>query len=272
MVNTRIRLQIYLIIFISVFLIGVFGISYTERLPLMDAIYFAIVTAATVGYGDISPQTTAGKALTIFLIIGGVGTFLGVIAGFTELLLSRREEKQRRQKLQMVTSMFFSELGSQLLKLIIQLDPDLEQKTEALQKIGSKNSNGVQDIRNHLQNFSYKVVLQEEKLNDILMLIRSKATFLLRLLENPLFLEQDLFGDLLRALFHLRDELTHRPFLKNLPPADCSHLEGDLTRVYRLLVSEWFNSLCHLKKHYPYLYSLALRTNPFNPNATVILE
>jgi voltage-gated potassium channel Kch len=44
----------------------------------VNAIYFSVVTLGTVGYGDITPTTDAGKLFTVFYIIFG----LGVIGGF----------------------------------------------------------------------------------------------------------------------------------------------------------------------------------------------
>jgi hypothetical protein len=41
----------------------------------------------------------------------------------------------------------------------------------------------------------------------------------------------------------------------------------DINRGYRLLVFEWVTYMEHLKEHYPYLFSLAMRTNPFDPEA-----
>ena len=40
---------------------------------LFDAFYWALVTITTVGYGDITPVTPEGKALTMILIVFGVG-------------------------------------------------------------------------------------------------------------------------------------------------------------------------------------------------------
>ena len=36
----------------------------------------------------------------------------------------------------------------------------------------------------------------------------------------------------------------------------------------RGLIAEWIAYMRHLKSDYPYLYSLAVRTNPFDPNAS----
>ncbi|MEL6123004.1 MAG: potassium channel family protein [Bacteroidota bacterium] len=45
----------------------------------IDALYFTVITLSTVGYGDFSPQTTAGKLVAIIYIILGVGIILNFI-------------------------------------------------------------------------------------------------------------------------------------------------------------------------------------------------
>ena len=54
-----------------------------------DAIYWAIVTLSTVGYGDITPQTTGGRVITMALIISG----LGVLSFFTSIIVAAFSEK-----------------------------------------------------------------------------------------------------------------------------------------------------------------------------------
>jgi voltage-gated potassium channel len=49
-----------------------------ERWPRFDAIYWAFITATTVGYGDIRPKDRAGKMLSILIAMVGV-TFTGII-------------------------------------------------------------------------------------------------------------------------------------------------------------------------------------------------
>ena len=48
-------MKIYLAVFTALLVVGILGFMIIEKLSLVDAIYFAIVTMATVGYGDIHP-------------------------------------------------------------------------------------------------------------------------------------------------------------------------------------------------------------------------
>jgi voltage-gated potassium channel len=54
-----------------------------------DAIYWAFITVSTIGYGDITPVTDAGKSITLLLIITGYT----VIAFFTSIVTSTISEK-----------------------------------------------------------------------------------------------------------------------------------------------------------------------------------
>lgn len=67
---------------IGVILAGAFIISWSENLPIFQAIYFALVTALTIGYGDITPESIMGKITSIF--IGMIGMILlGIIIGIS---------------------------------------------------------------------------------------------------------------------------------------------------------------------------------------------
>ena len=111
--------------------------------------------------------------------------------------------------------------------------------------------------------------LSPDALEDLRRFLLARRDFLLRLLENPNLLEHETFTDSLWAVFHLTDELAHRTDLQALPVTDLRHLAGDVDRAYKCLAAEWLVYMRHLKKDYPYLFSLALRTNPFDSSARV---
>ncbi len=270
--NNKIHIKSYLIIFLSILIIGVISFMFLENFSLIDSIYFSIVTMATVGYGDIHPQTDIGKFITLIIIIGGVGTFLGIIASITDFFVNRREELRRQQKLNVVTGLFFSEIGSRLLKLCTKLDP----KTDELHHILK--------ITDQWENKDFAIAHKLLKLHpltidsyrgDIFIFrdyFQNSSDFLLRLLENPNIQEHENFTDLLQALFHLRDELLNRSDISELIETDRKHLEHDILRAYNLLIFEWLNYMQYLKNNYGYLFSLAKRTNPFNPDINAVVD
>ena len=58
-----------------------------------QAVYWAIVTLTTVGYGDISPGTPLGKTLSAFIMILGYG-IIAVPTGIVTVELSRAEKHE----------------------------------------------------------------------------------------------------------------------------------------------------------------------------------
>ncbi len=63
-----------------------------------DAIYWAVVTITTVGFGDITPQTSAGRFITMFLIMGGIA----IISFMTSIITTSMTEKLEEVKEQHV--------------------------------------------------------------------------------------------------------------------------------------------------------------------------
>lgn len=76
--------------------IGTVVYHFVEKLSWVDAYYFSVVTLATVGYGDITPQTDFGKIFTTFYILAGVG----IITTFISYTLKRRAYRIERRHLQ----------------------------------------------------------------------------------------------------------------------------------------------------------------------------
>ena len=137
------RLAVYLIIFLAVLVGGTVGFKVVENKSWIDAFYFIIVTMATVGYGDVHPVTAGGKIFTIFLIVLGVGTFLGVVANATEMMLSRRDKQIRMNKMNMVIGVFFSEVGIKLIRAFSDADPNFAGDSKRLDHYGEMDPSGL---------------------------------------------------------------------------------------------------------------------------------
>ena len=73
-------LRIIAAVFTLVMALGIGGFMITEGMSFADALYFSVVTVTTVGYGDITPKSGAGRILAMLIIILGVGTFSAVVA------------------------------------------------------------------------------------------------------------------------------------------------------------------------------------------------
>ncbi len=268
----RTRLKFYFLTLLGVMAVGVGGFMFIEQKSFIDALYFMIVTIATVGYGDIHPVTPSGKLFVILVILSGVGTFLGVIANATEIMLSRREKRVRMEKLNMVIGVFFSEVGTNLIRLSADYDPDIDKVRKGLIVTEKWTHEKFAEVNAHLRQAPYHVDARRVNWRQLADFLIAKRDFLVRLLENPILLEHEFFTDLLRAVFHLVEELSSRDDFRSLPPADTTHLGGDIKRVYILLVRQWLDYMEYLKNSYPYLFSLAMRTNPFDRKASVMVR
>lgn len=66
--------------------------KYLEGWSWVDALFFAVVTVSTVGYGDMVPQTVIGRLLTVVYIILGIGIFIAAVTAVGEQLLRRARE------------------------------------------------------------------------------------------------------------------------------------------------------------------------------------
>lgn len=266
------RIRVYLLCLAVIILLGIPGFMVFEGLSFVDSLYFCIVTIATVGYGDIHPVTSGGKLLAIFVIVGGVGSFVGLVVNSLESWLNIRDRGIRRQKLNLLVGVFYSDVGTKLLVRFSRIDPSIGELRKILVINGTWTNAAFADVGNQLQGREYHLDLSHVDLKELQQFLIQRRDLLLRLLENPLLFEQEQFTGALQALFHLTEELEHRGDLKNLPETDVAHLATDMARTYRLLVIEWLAYMEYLKETYPYLFSLAMRTNPFDTGASPIVR
>jgi hypothetical protein len=266
------RLKIFLAIFLVIMILGTVGFVFIENKTVIEAAYFVIVTVATVGYGDIHPATQLGRIFTILLIVTGVGTFLGVVANLTEFMLAKREFESLMKKLNMVIGVFFSEVGLQLITLFAQSDRDVDRIRSDLLVSANWTEERFKAAMNDIKKYDYTVEMGLVDLEVMKDFICDKRDFLVRLLENPILLEHQSFTDLLRAVFHFMEELAYREDVKNIPESDRSHLANDIKRAYQLLINEWLDYMRYLKANYPFLFHLAMRTNPFDRSASITVK
>lgn len=245
------------------FRLGILLVILSAILYITNALIFGDIKH-TLFYLDIDMAFIPIEALIVVL--------------FLEWIISEREKRNMLQKMNMVIGSFFSEVGTDLLRGMSDFDPDTDKIRENLIITNSWKDEDFSDATKVIKNFNYTLDIRKNNPESLIYLEELKAflvqkrEFMLRLLANPNLLEHDSFTDLLWAVFHITEELESRDDLMNLPTADYKHLAGDVERAYSLIINEWLEYLEHLKKNYPYLFSLAMRTNPFNPNAEVSIQ
>ncbi len=192
-----------------------------------------------------------------------------------ETAIGEREKNIMLEKLNMVIGVFFSEVGTDLLRDISEFDSKSEEIKKSLIIKDNWSQKDFLEAGKCINDYNYKLDIEGTDPNSVSFLINThnflinKRKFLLTLLENPNLLEHETFTDLLRAVFHLTEELENREDMTKLHESDYKHLKLDTERVYNLLIYEWLQYMEHLMNNYPYLFSLALRTNPFDPDAKV---
>lgn len=107
-VNSQTRLRQGLVVLAAILAAGTVGYMKLEGWTFEESFFMTVITVSTVGYGEIHPLSTAGRAFTIFLIAGGVS---GVTLVFSALIgyliegrfrstLGRRQMKARIAKLE----------------------------------------------------------------------------------------------------------------------------------------------------------------------------
>ncbi len=190
-----------------------------------------------------------------------IEVFLVVVV--IERFITRREKREMLYKLNMAIGAFFSEIGNYLLGDLLKNFKNREDISRNL----NINSDWTQKDFKRATDFAHTleidIDIEKIDLEELKKFLSGKRMYLLTLLENPNLLEHDRFTDLLWATTHLDEELEGRASLKGLSKTDLEHLTVDIQRMYDHLASEWLDYVQHLKGAYPFLYSLVLRTHPF---------
>ncbi len=95
------RKRIILSISLSLFFLvaGTCGYMVLEGYSLLEALYMAVISITTVGYGEVQPLSDSGKIFTMILLLFGVGTLAFAAHAFFESMLERASNPVREKKI-----------------------------------------------------------------------------------------------------------------------------------------------------------------------------
>ncbi len=66
----------------------------TDLASFSEAIWWAVVTVTTVGYGDITPITTMGRFVAVVIMVTGIGIIGTLASAMASVLLDDRREEE----------------------------------------------------------------------------------------------------------------------------------------------------------------------------------
>ncbi len=224
-----------------------------------------IVISSMVYLADYLVDGSMKEIATSFLgNLAFLPIYIIVVTLTLEQILKERERHTLRRKLNMVIGVFFSEVGTRLLRELSGCLVAADGLRSSLTVTSHWKGRDFQAACSFLEQYDVKVDCAGFDKAMLKEFLESKRAFLVGLLENQNLLEHEAFTDLLWAVFHLAEELEARDALEGLPPTDLEHLHGDIKRVLEHLLREWLLYLQHLRHSYPYLFSLAVRMNPLS--------
>jgi len=212
----------------------------------------------------------------IFIYMVGDFAFLPLevllVVLLIERVLAHREKQDKALKLNMVIGAFFSEVGNHLLESLLAQFNNREEISQHLNLSEKWTKADFRKATRYAYHLKVNVDCHYVDLIGLKTFLSQNRPFILGLLGNPNLMEHDTFTDLLWAVTHLDEELEARTSLVGLPDKDLAHLDIDIGRCYDHLSSVWLSYVENVKSKYPYLYSLILRTHPFQENRTPIIS
>ncbi len=244
--------------------------SRRSELTILMVLLVAVVTLYAIRW-SVFPGAALHNEMWRFLVgdIGFLFLQVAIVSLVIDRLLRSREKQAMRRKLNMVIGAFFSELGTALLGRLSVMDEGLADVREDLvPRMGWTEADYAKAHRD-LSAHQVRIDIGACDLYELKSRLVAEKPFLLGLLSNQALLEHEEFTDLLWAVTHLAEELEARESFEDIPTPDRIHLAGDSKRAYTALVHQWLEYMRHLQGQYPYLFSLASRTNPLDPSASV---
>lgn len=89
----RSELLYYLYISVAVILVAAAMFCISEKVSFNTALWWAITTATTIGYGDVVPKTGIGRGAAIILMLLGIG-FIGMLTSTITDFFAKEEEQK----------------------------------------------------------------------------------------------------------------------------------------------------------------------------------
>ncbi|MCI5150880.1 MAG: potassium channel protein, partial [Candidatus Electrothrix sp. MAN1_4] len=88
-------LYLFAVILVIILVSSVLIAWFEPDVSFASGVWWTIVTLTTVGYGDISPSTPAGRVLAVLIMLFGIGLLGMLSAGLATMLMSRKSRENK---------------------------------------------------------------------------------------------------------------------------------------------------------------------------------
>ncbi len=174
--------------------------------------------------------------------------------------LDEKDKRERAKSTRMLTSSFYTQVGSRLIAALVTAVSDSERQ-KYLREITTSSLRidhaEAEQIRENLMNTDMEMQLNEGAYEAVRQIVSENRLGLLVLSSNPLILEQKEFTDMIWGIFHLEDEFRLRGTYSELSEADILHMEEDFEEVFRQLLVNSIPNAQFLREKFPNYYATA---------------
>ncbi len=174
--------------------------------------------------------------------------------------LSEKEKKDRQEKTQMLCSGFFTEMGNELLQVLLPLSKEKADIKNLFETVEVNDGKSLDELREKINKMPIRIELNEAAYKKIEKMITESRDLLLIFSSNPLLIDHADFTKMLWALFHLVDEFRLRGPYESLSVADMGHIESDFAEILKLVLINWSRNRLFTKKQYPNYFNSSVGT------------
>lgn len=179
-------------------------------------------------------------------------------------ILNRKEEKEEEKKLNMLIDIFYSEIGNDILDIMVKSDGCIDEVREFTLIKRDWEEEEFEILFEKLDNFKYCADVDKVDLEKLKLKLEEATPLILDLLTNPSIQKNDEFNEIILSIFHLKSELDDRYDEINMEEYEKEHIKKDMDNMYRLVAKKWVVYMYHLKEFCPPLFVKALIKSPFD--------
>ncbi len=199
------------------------------------------------------PQTTAFYLFQDMAFIPISVALTTVVLGG---VLEEREKRQRAESTRMLTSIFYTQFGAELMSTLITLSDHADSLREM---VGNMRSGDMADasMQEQMHAMALRLSIDEPSSRRIRSILEANKSALLTITSNPMIIEQTDFTNMVWGIFHLMDEFRLRGSYDQWSAADKDHINADLAKVLKMLLVNSVPNVQYLRKTYPDFYQTA---------------